>query len=253
MPKNIIILNQKGGVGKTTTAVNLSSSLAILGKKVLLIDIDPQGNATSSFGIDKRKINPNIYDVFLGKEDIKDTILSTEIENLSLASSNISLAGAGIELANLPDREKRLKNALLTLTGYDYIFIDPPPSLGILTLNGLVASHSIIIPIMISYYALEGMVELLEMIRRVKRAFNQGIFIEGVLITMFDKRTRLSYEIFKELKRHFKDKVYKTIIPDNVRLAEAPSYGKPIILYDKSSKGAISYLELAKEIDGRNL
>lgn len=251
--KKIVILNQKGGVGKTTTAVNLSSSLAMLGNKVLLIDIDPQGNSTSSFGINKRKASPNIYDVLLQKEDMKNIILKTDIENLFLAPSNISLAGARIELINLPDREKRLKDAILTLTGYDYIFIDPPPSLGILSLNGLVACDSIIIPIMVSYYALEGLVELLEMIKRIKRGLNPGLFIEGVLITMFEKRTRLSYEIFEEVKRHFKDKLYKTIIPNNVRVAEAPSYGKPVILYDKTSKGALSYLELAKEIDGRNL
>lgn len=251
--KKIIILNQKGGVGKTTTAVNLSSSLAMLGNKVLLIDIDPQGNSTSSFGINKRKTSPNIYDVFLQKEDIKDIILKTEIENLFLAPSNISLAGVTIELINLSNRERRLKDAISTLTGYDYIFIDPPPSLGILALNGLVACDSIIIPIMASYYALEGLVELLEMIKRVKRSLNSSLFIEGVLITMFEKRTRLSYEVLKEVKRHFEEKVYKTIIPNNVRIAEAPSYGKPVILYDKTSRGALSYLELAKEIDGRNL
>ncbi|MEW6102472.1 MAG: ParA family protein [bacterium] len=253
MQKRIIILNQKGGVGKTTTSVNLSASLALLGKKVLLIDIDPQGNSTSSFGIDKRKVNPNIYDVLLEREKIENTILPTGIENLFLAPSNISLAGARIELVNLSNREKRLKDAISGLLSYDYIFIDPPPSLGILTLNGLLASFSIIIPIMISYYALEGLVELLEMIKRVKKSFNPSFSIEGVLITMFNSRTRLSYEIFEEVKKHFKDKLYKTIIPNNIRLAEAPSYGKPAILYDKASKGALSYFELAKEIIEQNI
>jgi len=251
MPKRIIILNQKGGVGKTTTAVNLSSSLAILGKRVLLIDIDPQGNSTSSFGIDKRGVYPNIYDVLLEKEKIERVILPTLVENLFLVPSNISLAGARIELVGLPNREKRLLNAISGLLDYDYIFIDPPPSLGILTLNGMIAASSVIIPIMVSYYALEGLVELLDMIKKVKRGLSPSLSIEGVLITMFDKRTRLSFEIFEEVKRHFRDKLYKTIIPDNVRLAEAPSYGKPAILYDKSCIGALSYFELAKEIDGR--
>ncbi len=252
MSKRIIILNQKGGVGKTTTAVNLSSSLAILNKKVLLIDLDPQGNSTSSFGIDKRKVCPNVYDCLMGKEEIKKVILPTLVPGLFLVPSNISLAGARIELVNLPHREKRLKDVICTISGYyDYIFIDPPPSLGILTLNGLVAASSIIIPIMVSYYALEGLIELLDMIKKVKKSLNPLLSIEGILLTIFDSRTKLSFEIFEEVKRHFKDKLYKTIIPDNVRLAEAPSYGKPAILYDKTSKGSIAYFELAKEIYGR--
>jgi len=248
LPKRIIILNQKGGVGKTTTVINISFSFAYLGKRVLLVDIDPQANATSSFGIDKRRTNPNIYEVIIGKTKVDDAIKQTNISGLSIVPSNISLAGARVELGSLPNRERRLKDALSCISDYDYIFIDPPPSIGIITLNGLVAADSVIIPINISYYAMEGIVELLSLISKVKRNLNPSLFLEGVLVCMFDARTRLSFDIYNEIRGYFKEKVYRTIIPYNVRLAEAPSHNLPCYLYDKNSRGAIAYIELAKEI-----
>jgi chromosome partitioning protein len=248
--KKIIVANQKGGVGKTTTVVNLAASLALLGKKVLALDLDPQSNLTSSLGFDKRKVSPNIYHLLMNEVQPEEAIKPTSIPNLKLIPASPHLAGARIELVGFKDRETRLKEKLATLSGYDYIFIDPPPALGVLTLNGLVAAETVIIPVSVSYYALEGLSELLNAIRLVKRKLNPSLSLEGVLMTMYDLRVKLSSEIYLEVKNHFKEKVYQAVIPNNVKLAEAPSFGKPAILYDKSGKGTISYFRLAKEMLG---
>lgn len=249
LAKIIAITNQKGGVGKTTTTVNLGASLAQLGKKVLLVDIDPQGNTTSGIGINKADVAHCIYDVLIREVDAKDAVMPTHLDNLSIIPATIQLAGAEVELVPTISREVRLKRSLHTLRNdYDYILIDCPPSLGILTVNSLTASDSVIIPIQCEYYALEGLSQLLNSIRLVQKHLNKTLKIEGVLLTMFDARTNLGVQVIEEVKKYFQNKVYQTIIPRNVRLSEAPSHGQSIVTYDPRSKGAEVYMELAKEV-----
>ena len=245
----IAIANQKGGVGKTTSSVNLSACLAYIGKKVLLIDIDPQGNATSGVGINKGDVQDCIYDVLIDDVDINKTILQTKVENLFVVPATISLAGAELELVSTISREVRLKRSIeLVKDKFDYIIIDCPPSLGLLTINALTAADSILIPVQCEYYALEGLSQLLSTIRLVQKHLNHDLMIDGVLLTMFDARTNLGIQVIEEVKKYFQDKVYSTIIPRNVRLSEAPSHGEPIIIYDPRSRGAEVYLDLAKEV-----
>ena len=249
MGKVIAITNQKGGVGKTTTAVNLSASIAVMEKKTLLIDMDPQGNSTSGFGVNPYQIKSSIYDSLVDNKPIKEIIVKTEIGFMDLAPSNIDLTGAEIELVPLIARETRLKEAIAPIKDqYEYIFIDCPPSLGLLTLNTLTAADSVLIPIQCEYYALEGVQKLLNTIELVKKSLNPNLHIEGVVLTMYDSRTTLAQQVKQEIINHFKEKVYATHIPRNVRLSEAPSYGKPVILYDIRSSGAEAYLSLAKEV-----
>lgn len=249
MSKTIAIANQKGGVGKTTTTVNLGACLAALGKKVLIIDIDPQGNTTSGLGISKAGVNNCIYDVLINDVEPKDTILETKVPNLYALPATIQLAGAEIELVPTISREVRLKKAIATVKKqFDYILIDCPPSLGMLTINSLTAADSVLIPIQCEYYALEGLSQLLNTIRLVQKHLNTSLQIEGVLLTMFDARTNLAIQVVDEVKKYFQQKVYRTVIPRNVRLSEAPSHGEPIILYDPKSKGAEVYSLLAKEV-----
>lgn len=247
MGKVISVANQKGGVGKTTTAVNLSASLAKKNKKVLLIDTDPQGNATSGVGIDK-SVQYSVYDVLVEGIDIENTIQQAEMKNLDVCPSNINLAGAEVQLVSVKDREYRLKEKLDKIKEeYDYIIIDCPPSLGIVTLNAFTASDSVLIPIQCEYYALEGLGQLINTINLVKKRMNKTLSIEGALLTMYDARTNLSNQVVKEVKNYFADKVYKAVIPRNVKLSEAPSYGMPICMYDTRSKGAKCYEKFAKE------
>ena len=248
------IANQKGGVGKTTTSVNLSASLAVAEKRTLLIDIDPQGNATSGLGIGKEKISDrNIYQALIDHANVKELILDTELEYLKIIPSNIDLIGAEIELVSFPDREVRLKRALNDVRGtFDYLIIDCPPSLGLITVNSLTASDSVLIPLQCEYYPMEGLSHLLKTIRLIKDNLNANLAIEGILLTMVDKRNNLSHQVSEEVRKHFPNLVFNAVIPRNVRLSECPSFGKPIILYDASSRGAESYLELAREIIARN-
>lgn len=244
----ISVFNQKGGVGKTTTNVNLSACLASLGKKILVIDIDPQGNTTSGFGVNKTNISFSIYDALINGVNIKEIIQGTNVEKLDIVPSNTELAGAEIELTDVKNRELTLKNSLEPVKDdYDFIFVDCPPSLGLLTINALVSSDSVIIPIQCEYYALEGVSQLMNTIKLVKSSLNPNLEIQGVVLSMFDGRTNLSIQVVDEVKKFFRGKVYTTIIPRNVRLAEAPSYGLPIIDYDAKSKGAEAYMELANE------
>lgn len=249
MGKAIAIFNQKGGVGKTTTNVNLSAALAKNKKKVLVIDNDPQGNSTSGLGIDKSTIEFSIYDALIGAVDARKCIIPTPHKNLDIIPSDVQLAGAEVEMIELDAREVRLKRIIDQLRDqYDYIIVDCPPSLGLLTINSLVAVDSVIIPIQCEYYALEGVSQLVNTYHLIKKSLNSRLEIEGVLLTMYDSRTNLSNLVVEEVKKHFKDKVYKSMIPKNVRVAEAPSYGMPVIEYDPHSKGAIAYLKLAKEV-----
>ncbi|MCK9572220.1 MAG: AAA family ATPase [Candidatus Omnitrophica bacterium] len=254
MGKIIAVCNQKGGVGKTTTSINLSSFLAMAGKKVMLIDLDPQANATSGIGLNKHNIEKSTYHVILEELDIKEVLQKTAVDNLLLAPSNLDLTGAEVELVGAMGREYRLKRALAKeKDNFDYIIIDSPPSLGLLTINGLCAADSVIIPVQCEYYALEGLTQLHNTIRLVKENLNQNLSIEGVLLTMADFRTNLTKEVIQEARNHFKDKVYNTVIPRNIRLTEAPSFGKPISLYDRTSLGAQKYEELCKEVLGMPL
>ena len=248
MGKIISVANQKGGDGKTTTTVNLSTILAKKGKKVLLIDTDPQGNATSGLGVSK-DVELSVYDILIGDTEFDETLQETAIKNLKVCPSNISLAGAEVQLVSMMSREQRLKTKLDKIKDqYDYILIDCPPSLGLVTLNAFTASDSVLIPVQCEYFALEGLGQLLNTVNLVKKHLNKNLEIEGALLTMYDARTNLSNQVVKEVKKYFEDKVYKTVIPRNVRLSEAPSYGMPITVYDPRSKGAKAYEKFAKEL-----
>lgn len=249
MGKAIAIFNQKGGVGKTTTNINLAACLAFQSKKVLIVDIDPQGNTTSGMGISKKGLTNTTYELLVDMDmDPRDTIMATGVKNLDIIPASVQLAGAEVELVRLEGRERRLKKAVEALKkDYDYLFIDCPPSLGLLTINSLTAVDSVLIPIQCEFYALEGVSQLMNTIELVKKTLNPDLEIQGVILSMFDGRTNLSTQVVQEVKKHFKEKVYKTIIPRNVRLAEAPGYGLPIILYDPKSIGAQAYMEFAKE------
>jgi len=251
MGKVISIANQKGGVGKTTTSINLSSSLAAAEKRTLLIDIDPQSNSSSGLSVTNH--SPSIYEVLIGQENINDVIINSFMPYLDILPSNINLVGAEIEMVNMAEREKLMGKAISQIKdSYDYIVIDCPPSLGLLTLNSLTASDSVLIPVQCEYFALEGLGQLLNTINIVKSHFNKNLTIEGVLLTMFDIRLRLSQQVADEVRKYFGDKVYKTVIHRNVRISEAPSYGKPVILYDAVSTGAKNYISLAAELLERN-
>ena len=250
MNKIVAVFNQKGGVGKTTTALNLTTALSLKGYRILTVDIDPQGNAGSGFGLDKTDMKQSVYDALIGEADPKNVILTTGYENLHILPSNVDLAGSEVEMASMPGREKKLKNCLDQVRGYyDYIFIDCPPSLGLLTINALTAADSVLIPIQCEFYALEGVSQLMSTIELVKNSLNPTLEIEGVLLTMFDSRTNLSGEVMQEVREYFKDKVYHTMIPRNVRLAEAPSFGKTIFDYSFNSKGSKAYQEFADEFE----
>jgi chromosome partitioning protein len=249
MARVISIANQKGGVGKTTTAVNLSASLAVAEKKTLLIDIDPQGNASSGLGISREEVNRSIYHALIEQVPLKDLLRDTELDFLKIIPSNIDLIGAEIELVPFPDREMRLRNALKEVREeFDFLIIDCPPSLGLITVNSLTASDSVLVPLQCEYYPMEGLSQLLKTIKLIKNSLNPWLKIEGILLTMFDKRNNISHQVTEEVRKHFGPMVFNTVIPRNVRLSECPSFGKPIILYDADSRGAESYLDLAKEV-----
>lgn len=248
VPRILSVANQKGGVGKTTTAVNLATAMAAVGKNVLLVDLDPQGNASTGLGVQRSSIRKSMYDVLFGRAHLLDVVMGTKVPNLSVAPSSIHLSGAEIELVGLERREYRLREALRVPLPYDYIIIDCPPSLNLLTLNALVATDAIVVPLQCEFYALEGLSHLVKTIERVKKHFNPSLEIHGVVLTMFDRRNNLSELVAEDVRKYFGDKVYRTIIPRNVRVSEAPSYGLPAIVYDMKCPGARAYIQLAGEM-----
>jgi len=253
MGKIIALANQKGGVGKTTTTINLAASLAVLDQKVLIIDADPQANSTSGFGFDVKNIQSSIYECIVDDVDAEKVVLKTEVSNLHIIPSHIDLVGAEIEMLNMPNREKVLKKAIKSIKDkFDFILIDCSPSLGLITVNALTAADSVIIPVQCEYFALEGLGKLLNTIKIIQNRLNPELAIEGFLLTMYDSRLNLSNQVYEEVKRHFQEMVFNTVIQRNVKLSEAPSYGKPVVLYDASSKGAINHMNLAREILQRN-
>ncbi len=253
MPRVLVVTNQKGGVGKTTTTINLAASLATAGRRVLLIDLDPQGNATMGSGIEKRGLRTTVYQVLLGEARISAARLKSQSGGFDVIPANRDLAGAEVEMVDIPERESRLKAALAEISGqYDFVLIDCPPALNLLTVNGLCAANAVVIPMQCEYYALEGLSDLVQTIKKVRANLNPNLEIEGLLRTMYDPRNSLAQQVSDQLQQHFGDKVYRTVIPRNIRLAEAPSHGLPVLAFDRQSKGALAYLALAGEMIGRN-